>query len=111
MFEAKYKEYFIDDACLKNIEAFFDYFIDSHKIIENKIKNHDRSFMQEFDDELKKIFIRYSKLLRYNFLPKGEIIEFIFYYGRNDYLLSVGTILCEKKQYYKLENWRFRLEK
>ncbi len=111
MFEAKYKEIYIDDICKKTIDAFFDYFIISHKVIEEKIANKDRSFMKEFDLEIKKVFPRYQKLLRYNFIYKDDVIEFIFYYGRNDYLLSVATFLCERKQNFNLQKWRFRLEK
>lgn len=110
-FKAKFKQEYIDEESFKSIVEFLDYFSYSHKRIESKIRNKDRGFMKEFEQELSKLFHKYDMPLCYNFFVNEDRFTFVFYYGRNDYLLTVFTTLVDKKREYHLENWQFIAKK
>lgn len=105
--KAKYIPSYIDDEVCKRLVEFLDYFSYSCKRIEKKMQNKDRSFLKEFDAELRKLFYKYNKPLCYNFFLQEGRFTFILYYGRNDYLLTIFTALVDKKREYHLDNWQF----
>lgn len=105
--KAKYRQEYINDTQSKRITDFMEYFTDFHLIIEKKILNKDRSFLKRFAQEFKHIFPLYEKHLCYNFYEKEGRFTFVFYYGRDSYLLTIFTALIEAKVGYRLDNWQF----
>lgn len=109
MWEAKYKANYITEEKQKQIQTFFDYFLANHAIIEQKIVARDKSFVKEFEQELSQVVGKNG--LRFNFFYLEGYFEVVLYYGRDDYLLTIFTEIAEKKRNYKLQNWRFVLQK
>lgn len=112
MFDAKYKKEFLYEGFEKKTKEFYDYFYLNRRHIENCIDTKDKSFLKEFEAELKKVIISkfYSKELYFSFKKIGNLYVFEFYYYHSDYLLSVGTNLFDSPKL-NFDNWSFLLKK
>lgn len=110
MFNAKYIVSYIDEDFENRAICFWNYFADNHHKIEQMITEHQRDFINQFENELKKIFINYQKPLRFCFKKNDDNFVLFFYYGHSSYLMTLFDKLLEINNY-KFEKWRFLSQK
>ncbi len=106
MFDAKFTPLFIDSEFENRAKEFWNYFYTHHKEIETKINEHNNDFVKEFENNLKKVFIKQDQLIRFSFKKEDNNFLLLFFYGRNSYLLTLADSLFGMK-YAELENWKF----
>ena len=111
MFDAKYEQLYIDERTVKEINAFWEYFVQDETQIINALYSKNKEYLSSFENRLEKVFFRYEKKLRFSFEKRENIFYFTIFYGRNSYLLTVGNELFSYKQNKLKNEWAFELKK
>lgn len=106
IFDAKYTPLFIDEGFEKRALAFWNYFLNNHKEIENQIDKREKKFLYEFENELNQVLIKHKDKIRFCFFKTDDKYTFHTYYGYNSYLLTIYDALFSYKSN-KLINWEF----
>lgn len=111
MFEAKYEQIFVEEKLIKQIDLFWEYFVEEEEKLILSLYKKDREYMLYFEKQLEQVFYRSKNKLCYTFKKENDTIVFTLFFGRSSYLLTVGNELFASKSKKLNNKWSFILKK
>lgn len=110
-FDAKYDPGYYTDTLKEEIENFWDYFEENEYDLVNALYSNDKAFLDDFEKRINKVFYLSKKMIPYAFSFKDGRYQFIIFFGRSSYILSVANMLFDYPDKDLDLDWSFVLQK